>query len=39
LQHVDLPSEALPVGSQVVFTFYWKNAAQWEGKDYRVTVE
>jgi glucoamylase len=39
LQHVDLPSEGLPVGSQIVFTFYWTNAAQWEGKDYRVAVE
>ena len=39
LQHVDLPTETIPVGRQVIFTFYWKNTARWEGRDYQVTVE
>ena len=39
LQHLDLPTETLPTGRQIVFTFYWKNASRWEGRDYRVTVE
>jgi glucoamylase len=39
LHHVDLPTETLPPGRQIVFTFYWKGATRWEGRDYRVTVE
>ena len=39
LQHVDLPAETLASGCQIVFTFYWKNGARWEGRDYQVTVE
>jgi glucoamylase len=39
LQHVDLPTETLPAGRQVVFTFLWKNPGRWEGRDYQVTVE
>jgi len=39
LQHVDLPTETLAAGRQIVFTFYWKNAGRWEGRDYQVTVE
>jgi glucoamylase len=39
LQHVDLPTETLPTGRQIIFTFYWKNTARWEGRDYQVTVE
>ena len=39
LQHLDLPTETLAAGRQIVFTFYWKNAARWEGRDYQVTVE
>ena len=39
LQHVDLPTETLAVGREIVFTFYWKNAARWEGRDYEVAVE
>jgi glucoamylase len=39
LQHVDLPTETLAVGRQVVFTFLWKNSGQWEGQDYQVSVE
>jgi glucoamylase len=39
LRHVDLPTETLATGRQIVFTFYWKNADRWEGRDYQVTVE
>src|SRR5208283_3038341 len=39
LQHVDLPTETLPAGRQIIFTFYWKGASQWEGRDFIVTVE
>ena len=39
LQHVDLPTETLPAGRQITFTFFWKNALRWEGRDYQVTVE
>ena len=36
---LDLPTASLPVGSTVVFTFYWPQENRWEGKDYSVTVE
>ena len=39
LQHVDLSTETLVAGLQIVFTFYWKNEARWEGQDYQVVVE
>ena len=39
LEHFDLPTETLAAGRKVVFTFYWKNSAHWEGRDYEVTVE
>jgi glucoamylase len=39
LHHVDLPTETLASGRLIVFTFYWKNAGRWEGRDYQVTVE
>ena len=39
VQHVDLPTETLASGSQILFTFYWKNANRWEGINYQVTVE
>jgi glucoamylase len=39
LQHVDLPTEWLVSGRQILFTFFWRNAGRWEGQDYRVTVE
>jgi glucoamylase len=39
LQHVDLSTESLPSGRQIMFTFYWKNGARWEGRDYQVTIE
>jgi glucoamylase len=39
LQYVDLPSEELPSGRQLVFTFYWKSTGRWENKNYQVTIE
>jgi glucoamylase len=39
LQHVDLPTETLATGRQIIFTFFWKNSGRWEGRDYEVTVE
>ncbi len=35
----DLPTEALPTGEMVIFTFYWHEAGRWEGEDYVVMVE
>ncbi|MFY9903947.1 MAG: glucan 1,4-alpha-glucosidase [Terriglobales bacterium] len=39
MQHVDLPTDTLVTGRQIVFTFYWKIGARWEGRDYEVTIE
>jgi glucoamylase len=39
LQYLDLPTEKLTTGREIVFTFLWKNTAQWEGRNYKVTVE
>jgi glucoamylase len=36
---LNLPTASMPVGSQVVFTFFWTNENRWEGTDYCVTVE
>ena len=36
---LDMPTASLPVGGQVVFTFFWANQNRWEGTDFRVTVE
>jgi glucoamylase len=34
----DLDTADRPPGSQVLFTFFWSDAARWEGADFRVTV-
>jgi len=36
---VDLPTEKLTVGRQIVFTFYWLKENWWQGADFSVTVE
>ena len=36
---LDLPTASLPVGAQVIFTFYWPQENRWEGKNYVVVVE
>jgi glucoamylase len=35
----DLPSNKLPPGSQIVFTFFWPEVHRWEGTDFSVIVE
>jgi glucoamylase len=35
---LDLPTSSLPLGSQVVFTFYWPQENRWEGTNYVVTI-
>ncbi len=39
LEYLDLPTETLVSGQQIVFTLYWKTSARWEGRDFTVTVE
>lgn len=39
LHYVDFPTEKLTTGRELVFTFFWKNAQRWEGRDFKVTVE
>jgi glucoamylase len=34
----DLPTERLPRGTTIVFTFYWTEAGQWEESDFTVGV-
>ena len=34
----DLPTEDCPDGSVIEFTFFWKDAQRWEGRNYSVTV-
>ena len=34
----DLPTTDLPIGTQVLFTFYWPEADRWEQQDFAVTV-
>jgi glucoamylase len=36
---VDLPTDKLPVGRRIVFTFRWEPEHRWEGVDYTVVVE
>jgi glucoamylase len=38
IQVADLPTGALVEGAQVKFTFYWPDAARWEGVDFIVPV-
>jgi glucoamylase len=35
---VDLSTHGLEPGSTITFTFYWPDAARWEGVDFEVTV-
>jgi glucoamylase len=35
----DLPTEKLPVGHSIVFTFYWPESNRWEGTDFSVCIE
>lgn len=35
----DLPTETLRAGTQVRFTFRWREGARWEGRDFAVGIE
>jgi glucoamylase len=35
----DLPTDKLPNGTRVVFTFNWVEANRWEGRDFSVAIE
>jgi glucoamylase len=35
----DLPTAALPSETEIVFTFYWVDAARWEGTDFTVKID
>jgi glucoamylase len=39
LWFTDLPVDALPTGSVVEFTFFWIEAQEWEGRNWRVAVD
>jgi glucoamylase len=34
----DLPTEKLPIGTVIFFTFYWSEIEHWEGIDYAVSI-
>jgi glucoamylase len=36
---IDLPTDRLPIGTRVMFTFFWPEANRWEQLDYSVVVE
>jgi glucoamylase len=36
--YVDLPTVACPDGSTIQFTFFWKEAQRWEGRNYSVAI-
>ncbi|MFB3764576.1 MAG: glycoside hydrolase family 15 protein [Methanotrichaceae archaeon] len=36
--YADLPTDKLPVGSKVAFTFFWPEASKWEGKNFEVSI-
>jgi glucoamylase len=38
LWFADFPTNTVPDGSVIEFTFFWKEAQSWEGKNYSVTV-
>ena len=37
--YVDLSATACPDGSMIEFTFFWKEAQRWEGRNYSVIVK
>jgi glucoamylase len=38
MHYVDLPTNTLSAGAMLRFTFYWPDAAHWEGADFAVAV-
>jgi glucoamylase len=39
LNWADLPTEKLPEGARVVFTFNWTEANRWEGRDFSAIID
>ncbi|MDD8018088.1 MAG: glucan 1,4-alpha-glucosidase [Bacteroidota bacterium] len=39
LHIVEIPTKTLSPEGKILFTFYWRGTAQWEGKDYSVQIE
>jgi len=39
LEYLDLPSDKLVYGRQIILTFYWKKQSRWEDREFLVTVE
>ena len=39
VHYSDLPTQDLPVGAEVNFTFYWPGSQRWEGVDFSIKVE
>ena len=37
--YLDLPTETLTTGREVIITFFWKDSQSWEGRDFTVSVE
>jgi hypothetical protein len=38
LWFADLPTERCPDGAAIEFTFFWKEAQRWEGRNFSVAV-
>jgi glucoamylase len=38
VHYLDLPTDRLSQGSNVIFTFFWPEANRWEGTDFQVAV-
>ncbi len=38
IQIADLPTQELPAGARIDFTFYWPEARHWEGKNFVVQI-
>jgi glucoamylase len=36
--YADLPTDKLPIGSKVAFTFFWPDANKWECKNFEVSI-
>ena len=39
LHIVDLPTEKLGVGAEIVFTFRWLQADRWQGENFTVQIQ
>jgi hypothetical protein len=35
----DILTNALEIGKEIVFTFYWIDSDKWEGRNFNVSVE